>query len=356
MRLRGAIGALLIVAVGLLGPSAAFADAPSAQRLLAHVDRLGLELGLPLEDPGLLNLRSIDSLSEVRLVNSDGYAIRVVAFGQTVALSVIRRNPSRPAATTYLAHGRVTPTSIVASFAERGRVELHFQRSTGPLGGTPLSRCGSGGGRPVLRDGLFVGGVRFRGEGGYTSAEAHRARGISIDLDALDACLRHRLRDSGGRRAQHPRSLLGTLLALAASGDRQAPEPPGVPTRPSAKTTRTILFAERKLPLSRTVFAALAGAKGQDARYVAAETASEGAIGVIRFVTAKAPSGSFAFDGTLASARVAPPLPFGGRGLFQHGPGSEKSWTGSLSVSFLGAPHVPLTGTPFSTVALDQEF
>lgn len=355
MRLRGAIGALLIVAVGLLGPPAAVADAPSAQRLLAHVDRLGWELGLPLEDPGSLNLRSIDSLSEVTLVNSDGYSIRVVAFGQTVALSVIRRSPSRPAATTYLAHGRVTPTAIVASFAERGRVELHFQRSTGPLGDTPLAGCGSGGGRPILRDGLFVGGVRFRGEGGYTSAEAHRARGISIDLDALDACLRHSLRDRGRRGARRSRSLLGTLLALAASGDRQTQEPPGVPTRPSARPPRTILFAERKLPLSRTVFAALAGAKGRDARYVAAETTSEGAIGVIRFVTAKAPPSTFAFDDTLSSARVAPPHPFDGKGIFDHGPGSEKSWTGSLSVSFLGAPHVPLTGTPFGTV-LGQEF
>lgn len=355
MRLRGAIGALLVVAVGLLGPTAAAAEGPSAQKLLAHVDRLGWELGLPLEDPGSLNLRSIDSLSEVRLVNGDGYSIRVVAFGQTVALSVIRPSPSRPAATTYLAHGRVTPTAIVASFAERGRVELHFQRSTGPLGDTPLARCGSGRGRPILRSGLFVGGIRFRGEGGYTSTEAHRARGISIDLDALEACLRHGPRHPGRRGARSPRSLLGTLLALAASGDRQAPAPPGVPTRPSAKPARTILFAQRKLPLSRTVFAALAGAKGRDARYIAAETASEGAIGVIRFVTAKAPPSSFAFADTLASARVAPPRPFSGRGLFEHGPGSEKSWTGSLSVSFLGAPHVPLTGVPFGIV-LDQEF
>jgi hypothetical protein len=355
MRLRGAIGGLLVFAVGLLGPPAAAADAPSAQRLLAHVDRLGWELGLPLEDPGSLNLRSIHSLSEVRLVNSDGYSIRVVAFGQTVALSVIRRSRSRQAATTYLAHGRVTPTAIVASFAERGRVELHFQRSTGPLGNAPFARCGSRGGRPILRDGLFVGGIRFRGEGGYTSAEAHRARGISIDIDALDACLRHRLRDRGRRETPHSRSLLGTLLALAASGDRQAPAPPGVPTHPSDRSPRTILFAQRKLPLSRTVFVALAGAKGQDARYAAAETASEGAIGVIRFVTAKAPSSSFAFDGTLSSARVAPPLPFDGKGLFDHGPGSEKSWTGSLSVSFLGAPQVPLTGTPFGTL-LDQGF
>lgn len=355
MRLRGAIAALLVVAVGLVGPPAAVAEGPSAQRLLAHVDRLGWELGLPLEDPGLLNLRSIDSLSEVRLVNGDGYSIRVVAFGQTVALSVIRRSRSRQAATTYLAHGRVTPTAIVASFADRGRVELHFQRSTGPLGDTPLAGCGSGGGRPILRDGLFVGGVRFRGEGGYTSAEAHRAHGVSIDLDALKTCLRHGPRHPGRRRANSPRSLLGALLTLAASGDRQAPAPPGVPTRPTEKQPRTILFAQRKLPLSRTVFAALAGARGQDARYAAAETASEGAIGVIRFVTARAPSSSFTFEDTLASARVAPPPPFDGRGLFDHGPGSEKSWAGSLSVSFLGAPHVPLTGTPFGAL-LDQEF
>jgi hypothetical protein len=355
MRLRGTIGVLLVVAVGLFGPPAAAADAPSAQRLLAHVDRLSWELGLPLEEPGSLNLRSIDSLSEIRLVNDDGYSIRIVAFGQTVALSVIRHSRSRTATTTYLAHGRVTPTSIAASFAARGRVKLRFQRSTVPPGNTLLSDCGSHGGRPVLRDGLFVGGVRFRGEGGYTSAEAHRARGISIDLDALTACLRHRFHDSGRRMERVPHSLLGTMLAPAASDDRQAPEPPGVPTRPSMRPPRTILFAERKLPLSRTVFAALAGTRGRDARYVAAETTSEGAIGVIRFVTAKAPPSTFAFDDTLSSARVVPPLPFAGKGIFDHGPGSEKSWTGSLSVSFLGAPHVPLTGTPFGTV-LGQEF
>jgi hypothetical protein len=347
---RSAIAILLAVA-GLLGAPAGAADAHAAadaQRLLAHVDRLSWELGLPLEDPGALNLRGVDSISEVRFVNADGYQITVLAFGQTVALRVDRRRPSRSAATTYLAHGRATPTSIKASFAGLGRIELHFQHPTGPLRKAPFDGCGPRKRGPVLRIGLFVGGVRLRGEGGYTATAAHRVKGISIDFGALAACLHHRLRD-GRRRAPSSRAPFGAAVpALGWSGDRGTPAAPSAPTHPSGRPRRSILLARSKLPLSRTVFAALARGT-RDARYIAAEATSEGPIGIVRLVTAAGPPSSFVFADSLASARVAPPPPFSGRGVFEHGAGSAKSWTGSLAVSFLGAPHVALTGEPFGT-------
>jgi hypothetical protein len=350
-----ALAACLLAAAGAaaagVGVTAPTADA-SAQRLLAQVDRLGFELGLPLEDPDALNLRGVDSISEVEFVNGDGYRIAVLAFGQTVALQVARTGGSRPAATTYLVHGRATPTSIRASFDELGRVDLRFQRSAGPPVPTPFDDCHSGHG-PILRVGLFVGSVRFRGEGGYTSARAHRVQGISVDFTALAACLRHSL-TAARRAATSPRSPFAALLELTRSGARRAPAAPSAPTHPSQGPRRTILEARSTQPLSRTVFLALARGN-RDVRYVAAEATSEGAIGVVRLATVEGPRSSLSFNRELSRARVAPPRPFSGTGVFEHGPGSAKSWTGPLSVALLGAPHLPLTGSPFS-VQLGQEF
>jgi hypothetical protein len=122
----------------------------------------------------------------------------------------------------------------------------------------------------------------------------------------------------------------------------------GVATHPSHGPRRTVLIADDKLPLSRTAFAVEQRGGGQ-ARFLAVDQRSEGSIGIARFAIASGPRSAFAFDDRLSSATVAPPAPFSGSGVFQHGSGSEKSWTGSLAVSFLGAPHVPLTGSPFKT-------
>jgi hypothetical protein len=351
---RGTIAALLILAGLLFGAPAGTAAGGPAQRLLAHVDRLDWELGLPLEDPGSLNLRGIDSISSVELVNGDGYRIVVLAFGQTVALRVDRHSRTRAASATYLARGRATPTTIKASFAGLGRVELHFQRPAGPPRPAPLDDCGSRKHGPVLRFGLFAGAIRFRGEGGYTSVAAHRVKGISIDFAALAACLHHRLR-AGRRAAGSPGSAFGVPMSPPESRGRRAPAPPSAPTHPSDRPRRTILVARQGPALSRTVFAALARGDDRGVRYIAAEAADEGRLGVVRLTAVTAPSSTFSFDAPLSRARVSPPPPFSGKGLFEHGPGSTKSWSGPLAVSFLGAPHVPLTGSPFSA-ELGEEF
>lgn len=358
MRGRHALAGIVVLAA-LLGPAASAAAAvksPSAPALFARVTQLRDELALLGQSSSPLARPHKEALSELKFTNHDGYTIAVVAFGQTVALSVSRehgdrhgQSPRRSSTTTYLAHGKVTPTSIQASFADRGRISVRFRPAGRKIRAGRHAGCGKSSDNVIGQFGLFVGALRFRGEGGYTSAQVHRIHGGSIDFGALIACL------LGGRPGQHallpaPRPPLrlppfGTAAHLHGEG----PGAPGVRTHPSHRPKRTTLIADRKLPLARTVFGAQLRGKGR-ARFLALDTSSEGSIGIIRFAIASGPPSAFAFDNHLAGATVAPPAPFSGNGALQHGPGSEKSWTGSLTVSFLGAPRVPLTGSPFKTL------
>jgi hypothetical protein len=341
MRRLAAIAAALACAALLCASPLAVAATPSESRLAAAASRAnrGLELLGRVSAP--LGLPRNSSIAVLKLENRDGYEIFVVAFGQTVALTVSRAgDPS--AVTVYLAHGRVTPVSIRASFAERGRIGLRLRSSAQALRLPRRPGCALPGGIVVGRTGVYVGELSFQGEGGYTSARVHRVKGTSIDLGALSSCLGGLGRKQ--RRAALPPARFPGLRTATADG--RAPAPPGVPTHPSTGPKPTALVADAKLPLVRTVFAARARGSSRP-RFLATEEASEGPLGVVRYAFVPGPRAAFAFDGPLSLAGVTPPPPFSGTATFQHGPRATKSWTGSLAVSFLGAPDVPLTGSSF---------
>ena len=305
-----------------------------------------------------LGLPAARSLAELRFENRDGYTISVLAFGQTVAMEVRRvelagrregggrKIRERVAATTYLAHGRVTPTSIAASFGERGRISLRFRPSGRAVRATRKVGCRRPSRRVIARLGVFSGELRFEGEGGYTSAEAHRVPGRSIDFAALLACL-------FGARApldalpQATAPLGIRLPGTVARGADGAAGVPSTPTHPSQGPKSTTLVAERKLALRRTVFAAQVRGGGRP-RFLAAEQGSEGQLGIARLVSVRGAAADFSSDDSLANGRVAPPPPFEGAAALSRGPGNARSWSGSLAVSFLGAPRVPLTGDRFA--------
>jgi hypothetical protein len=330
---RARIAGIVVLATLLAPPASAMAATPPAAPVLfARAMQMRDELAL-LGQNASSRLGPLDrrTLSELKFTNRDGYTITVVGFGQTVALSVSRdhghqdrRGVKRSSTTTYLAHGKVTPTSIQASFADRGRIAVRFRPAPRPLRAGRNAGCKRSSDGLLGRLGVFVGELRFRGENGYTSAEVHRVHGGTVDFRALIACLLGKARP--GRRA---------LLS-------------GVSTHPSHRPKRTTLIADRKTPLSRTVFGAQLRGEGR-VRFIALEESSEGSLGMIRIVTASGAPAAFAFDDHLSGATVAPPAPFSGSGAFQHGAGSEKSWAGPLAVSFLGAPGTPLTGSPFKT-------
>lgn len=344
--------ACLVLLVALLGAQPAAAEpSPPAPTLLAGVSRLNDELALLGQGSSSLGLPGDPAISELKFENSDGYAITVVAYGQTVSLSVAhahgRRNGRGPASTvTYLAHGKVTSTTIEASFGDRGRIDVRFQPSGRELRATRKAGCKRPGG--VLASfGVFAGELRFRGEGGFTSAEVHRVPGRSVDFSALVACFFGATPHGQQAVLPAPKLPWGIRLPGADVGVRRAtPDTPSVPTHPSRGPKPTTLLADHKTPLTRTVFAAQARGRGK-VRLLAIESASEGSIGVIRFVKTTADPSVLSVNGTLSSASVKPPAPFSGTGAYKQGPGNAKNWTGSLAVSFLGAPRVPLTGSPF---------
>lgn len=358
MKLRRALTGIVAMAA-LVVPAAADAAAPpaspSAPALLSRVTRVSDQLALLSKDSGPLGPLQRLAVSELRFTNRDGYRFAVVAYGQTVALSVSnghRRQHGagirRSSTTTYLAHGEVTPTSIGASFGDRGRIAVHFRPTGQAIRATKRAGCARSGDGVIARLGLFVGRLSFRGEGGYTSAGVHRARGGSIDFEALLDCLVGAA--PSGRQALLPARAPSPFPALwGPSGVRGvASDAPGVRTNPSRGLEFTTLIASRKLPVARTIF----GARVRDESrplFVAVDLSVEGRLGIARYASARGPRSAFGFDGSLSSATVLPPAPFSGKGVFQHGVGSERSWTGSLTVSFLGAPRVPIVGAPFST-------
>lgn len=333
---------------------AAAQGAASPQALLAGVAQLDDQLAL-LGSSSDADGPDEDDLFAIRFVNHDGYTFRLFAFDQTVVLSVIRRDrKTRPSTTTYLARGVVTSSSIEASFADRGRVSLRFKSSRRPARATRRVRCTKSGNPVAARLGLFVGSLRFRGEGGYTSAEVHRVHGGSLDPAAFVACQIEA--EVPGRQgapsppARHP-SGLAILRNYVEDFGKDPPGIPGVDTRPSEGEETTALIAHRKTPLARTAFVALDRGQGK-ARFLALDAGVDGSLGILRFVSVPAPVSAFRTEDTLSAASVRPPAPFSGTAAFQHGSGSEKSFAGPLAVSFLGAPGVPLADPSFETLLL----
>ncbi len=289
------------------------------------------------------------ALVEFSFQNRDGYKIDVAGFGQTVALTVARHGKNGGSSATYLAHGTVTPTSIRASFAERGRVAVRFRPTGRAIRPAGRNRCGARHDGAIGRRGVFVGGLRFRGEAGYTSASIHRAPGASVDYRAFIACLLSGLpsqRDAAQVDARLPAGLPAFGGAVPGALGK-LPQGLEVPTHPSPGPKPTTLSADHKLPLDRTLFEARSRGHGK-VEFAAIDERSEGSIAVVRYVALRAAPATFVADDALSLAGVTPPAPFSGSGSWRRS-GAARVWTGSLAVSFLGAPDVRLTGSGFSS-------
>jgi hypothetical protein len=254
------------------------------------------------------------------LHDSNGYELTVTGFGPTVGIAV--RRPNHHTQTDYLVHGKVTKTSIQASFPGLGRVDVHYRpaRPT-PSGAVPC--------QTALRGihGSFQGKIEFHGENGYTTVHAHRAKGVLIDLDLLPGC-------SGGipQSGKSNEALIKALLGIGG---------------PRAKTTHVL--AEWKQPLGGVFFEATQ--VGRDhTEFFAIQQQTSGRLAVMHIARAHGSAKMLASDPKLSFASVSPPAPFSGTGDLRHEADGRKRWSGTLTASFPGAPHVPLTGPDFKTI------
>lgn len=248
--------------------------------------------------------------------SSDGYRITVEGYDATAAIDVAKK-PSygNKAWSTYIARGKVSTTSIRGDFGDLGKVDMRFHPSGPTVLGKRHARC-IGPHRYKITRGAFVGTVRFRGEGGYTSARVHRVQGKVVT----------------------PRFLFCADTLFPGDGGHKK-------AKNRAKVTRLYSFFRSGL----TAMAFSAAERGGKATYLAEMEQTAGSVGVFRGVSVRASPVTFAFDNALSFAGVTPPAPFSGSGSFQRGPSGVKSWTGSLAVSFPGAPDMPLADPRFHT-------
>lgn len=318
--MSGAIKArrlLLAMALALLAvPALANAEAPGVP--------LPLPAGVPPQLRAELRAETGTSaprgpfLPKFQLRAHGGYRVGVFGIGSAVIVEVVHGHAR--AATAYIARGTVTPSRIQASFGDLGRVAMRFQPSGRISLSKPLRHC-HGASRYRSRLGVFSGSFQFKGENGYISVHAHRAKGTIRDSLAPH-CGRQRPRGSERDVAR-------------SSGDGfQSIEP-------------EFLAASWRHGVGAASFAAI-GFK-TDLLYLAFAEQSEGALAKIRFAFASGPSTALSIDNALTRARVSPPAPFKGTGTYRAAPDGTTTWIGALSVNFPGAGHFPLTGPQFKT-------
>lgn len=250
------------------------------------------------------------------LETDDGYRVGVIGSGDGVLLYVTRGGGR--ALTGYVARGTVTPRRLQASFGKYGEVAMRFRPSAGSARQGPNRHC-AGAGRFASRTGVFVGSLRFRGEGGYVSVNAHRAKGLVSGV--APQCER----GQSDRREER---------AIRPSQRR----PWGLdPSFLSASWRRAITSAS----LGVIGF-------GEKSLFVATAEQSEGSVAKIRFAFGLGGKKAFTVDDALTTARVSPPAPFKGTGTYRAAADGTTTWSGTLSVGFPGAGRFALAGPPFT--------
>ena len=216
----------------------------------------------------------------------------------------------------YTTRGRASRQGIGARFGNRGRVSVKFKPSGRMKRERPPKRCK---GKPrITRFGIFVGTIRFAGEGRYTEVDAGRARG-STGTSPRWKCKPPR----GGGRSSATSDDSGVDLSFLFASTPRGSRAVGALSLDIPAEPRTIII--------------LAGL-----------TERQGSIRVDRLAIRATRPRTFTFDEALISATLSPPKPFSGTATFRRNPDRSTSWTGSLSVSLPGAEkNVRLAGPRF---------
>jgi hypothetical protein len=230
---------------------------------------------------------------------SNGYGVSVYGSRDRVTLIATRGRAS----TGYEVKGKVSPDGVRARFGRFGRISVSFRERR--VRRVPSSILGCTGGPEVIRRGVYLGTIKFRGERGYTSLRARAVRGTTT----VTPRWRCPGSSSGNRKVPDQIDLDAFCgrQGFAAVGHRSVDQGPRV--FPDEDTSTT---------------------------FIAFSVVRRGRIRVIRLAAAKAGRSAFLFDDAFTFATVKPPPPFHGTGMLTRDPSGGGSWSGSLSVSFPG--------------------
>jgi hypothetical protein len=261
------------------------------------------------------------TVARLSVAASNGYTLVAQRFDRRLTVELRRGD----AVATYelLARGPAGGNRVAAAAPGLLDIDVRFH-ARGPVDVSPQSASCPPNVTRHMR-GVFVGRIRFSGEGGYTEVEASRARGS----------LNHRARS----RCRRP------SRAAANMSRQRTPSEATELGAEEGKLLRRLDFGATKGPYP--LFAPL----DYDSYFYAELFENGYQIDINRKVEVKgADPGTFIVDAALTSATVTPPWPFQGAGhLEQERPSvflepPDPLWTGDLTVSFPGAPEVPLIG------------
>lgn len=242
---------------------------------------------------------------------SNGYRISVERTRGRVSLYALHSGKSFFASTAYAVRAKASSQRIDARFGRFGWVSVRL-RTERMKKGKLEPQCK---GKPeTVRFGVFVGTIRFRGEGGYTSVVARHAKG-RLSSGQKMKCVFPNLRPGSGSAAQE---------------SRQVP-----PSLAVSQGRRRFFEAE------------VSGGKKRSVIFTAGSFERRGRMEIFRDAFAEALLPSFVFSSDLSSATVQPPPPFKGEADFAQTP-SGSTWSGSLSVDFPGREGVRLAGPRFT--------
>jgi len=251
----------------------------------------------------------IQGSTDFSLRATDGYTVSIERRGRQVTLTAFRSGKSF-VAVSYTVPGSSSPDRIEARFGKLGNVSVKFRAKRAKRIG-PRKGCT---GKPALdRTGVFVGTIRFRGEGGYTTVAARRAQGRVVDT------LRERCEFPHTRR-----------------GARASASPLDPPVLGASLGSRRGFGAS-----------VVRRAGKRSAFYEAVSRERRGRMRILRMVFVQGREDSFTYAGDLSAATVKPPAPFDGEATFLRERRGKGSWLGPLEVSFPGRASVPVAGPRF---------
>lgn len=255
---------------------------------------------------------TLASQAEFTLETDGGYLVRVEGNGRRVVLTVERG----AGLASYFTRGRASPDGIRARFGHFGRVSVRFKASGGESLRRPPKGCE--GKAAIMRSGVYVGQIRFKGEDGYIDVDAHRAKGTS----STQPRWRCKPRREASNASARPKQLDFDVMVLTAS-----------------------------TPNNRVKFEAsgLRLPGGPVLIFFSAVTIErKGSVQIVRLaLTTSERARTFPFGKAGRSATVRPPKPFQGAATYQRNADGSAVWSGSLSVSLPGA-EVDLTGPAFT--------
>lgn len=256
--------------------------------------------------------------SGFRLEARGGYDVEVTTSGTALFL-VVRKgkfDEKRFVGTAYIARGLAKPERLRARFGKYGEVSMRFRESPNKTWVGKRRNC-RGEQRFVKRRGLFVGSFKFRSGDKDIVLDARRAKGSVVTV--ARKCLRQ----------------------------RSGPEPP-IFAEESSHQTQSAFIAVGRDGVDFTGFLAVEGKK--QTTFLATNEETRGKLAITNVALVRHKVEALRANEALTRARISPPAPFHGTGLYRAAPDGTTTWSGSLSVNFPGAPRFSLVGPNYETL------